>query len=228
MKVLVLFIANFYFAPVDCTMFFGENYTLAVKQAEKDATLVADVARTYDVDPVMVQSIVFPEYIRHNALGALMEESALEILYVDMGTDAVDFSIGRFQIKPSFASAIETHTQEDPVLARKYAALYLGTRPVKEQRRERIKRLKDVGWQTRYVCAFIEYCEKYYGLGVIPADEKIKFLSTAYNAGIQKEKGRVEANYSIKAFPYGPKFKIEQVSYWAVSLDYFHAKEKSK
>ncbi|HLP12216.1 MAG TPA: hypothetical protein VK177_09830 [Flavobacteriales bacterium] len=221
MKLLVLFIANFYFTP-KYDAFFGDDYALALVQVEKDATLIAQVSTQYGIDPLTVKSIVFPEYIRNNAVGALMEEAALDLVYVDMGADAVDFSIGTFQVKPSFAHNMENLIEGNEYLAKKYKNLVLVTvTDEKKQRSLRISRLKSTEWQTRYVCAFIDYCEQYYGLDSLPADEKIRFLATAYNAGLKQKKQEVELNYGLRVFPYGSKFKVEQVSYWGVSVDYY-------
>lgn len=219
MKLLVLFIANFYFAP-DYANFFGDDYTVAVKAIDKDATLIAQVSKGYGIDPLYVKSIVFPEYIRSNEMGAFMEETGLELLYVDMGNEAVDFSIGKFQVKPSFAVNIEKRVESDSKLSEKYSMLGLNGDEMK-QRAMRVDRLKNTRWQIRYVCAFIDYCHAFYGLDDMNEREKIKFLSTAYNAGLKKTRAQVEANYGLRLFPYGAKYEIDQVSYWGVSVDYY-------
>jgi hypothetical protein len=223
LKLLVLFIANFYFTP-DYVNFFGENYTLAIKGIDRDATLIAQASAGYGIDPLVVKSIVFPEYIRNNELGAFMEETGLDLLYVDMGNEAVDFSIGTFQVKPSFASKIEKLIESDKLLSKKYPVLILKGNEM-QQRAMRVDRLKSTLWQTRYVCAFIDYSINFYRLHEMDKVEKIKFLSTAYNAGLKKTRAEVEANYGLRLFPYGTKYEIDQVSYWGVSVDYY---EKNK
>ncbi len=54
-------------------------------------------------------SIVLPELIRWNALQDIMETTALELLYVEKGKDGADFSIGYFQMKPSFIENLENY-----------------------------------------------------------------------------------------------------------------------
>jgi len=54
-----------------------------------------------------VLSIVFPELIRFNAIQDKIETFALQSLYVKYGKDYANFSVGPFQVKPSFAESLE-------------------------------------------------------------------------------------------------------------------------
>ena len=71
----------------------------------------------YHVSYPVAISIIFPEIVRYSALRDKVEISLLKTLYVNLGEDYADFSIGQFQMKPSFAEAIRR--KADSVLGRK-------------------------------------------------------------------------------------------------------------
>lgn len=221
MKLIALLIAGSCLSQLNFERFFGHDYAMANAEMASVSKQIELVSNKYLVDDEMVKAIVFPELIRNSVFSGMMEEKTLALSYIELGSDKIDFSIGKFQIKPSFASEIETLVSENANLKRNYPTLSIAAKNKKAERAQRIKRLSDVTWQTTYVCAFIAYCEYKYSLNGISTAEKIKFLATAYNAGLKPNKQEVEANYDLRAFPYGKKFKIRQVNYWEVSLDYF-------
>ena len=52
-------------------------------------------------------AVVFPELVRYSALMDFMETTAVKALYQQKGVKGADFSIGRFQMKPSFVEDLE-------------------------------------------------------------------------------------------------------------------------
>ena len=52
-------------------------------------------------------AVVFPELVRYSALMDFMETTAVKALYQQKGVKGADFSIGRFQMKPSFVADLE-------------------------------------------------------------------------------------------------------------------------
>ena len=59
----------------------------------------------------MAIAVVFPELIRYSALRDKIEITLLKSLYIYKGDDYADFSIGQFQMKPSFAELIHKNVQ---------------------------------------------------------------------------------------------------------------------
>ena len=55
----------------------------------------------------LAEAVVFPELVLYSALQDCIETTAVKGLYLQGGTRGADFSIGRFQMKPSFAEALE-------------------------------------------------------------------------------------------------------------------------
>lgn len=221
MKLFAFLIAVSCLNPVNVSRFFGSDHAVALKQMNGHADQIDAIAKEYGVEADLVKSIVFPEYIRNSVFSGMLEEESLAITYVELRSDVLDFSIGQFQIKPSFAVKMEQVVKDNKFLKLKYAGLCIEQKDELARRRTRFDRLKDMKWQTRYVCCFIDYCLAKYDLKELSTIEQLKFLSTAYNVGIKENAGQIEANYESRTFPYGKKFMIDQLAYWEVSVDYY-------
>jgi hypothetical protein len=63
-------------------------------------------------DVVFMQSLVFPEVMRYNSLKDDIETESLRTLYVQFGQEYANFSIGIFQMKPTFAVQVETKAKQ--------------------------------------------------------------------------------------------------------------------
>ena len=55
----------------------------------------------------MALAVVFPEIVRYSDLEDLIQIRALKVLYVQYGRKYADFSVGHFQMKPSFIEQLE-------------------------------------------------------------------------------------------------------------------------
>ena len=60
-----------------------------------------------------VTAIVYPELLRYNYIQDFIETSGLELIYMRYGAKTADFSIGHFQMKPSFAEHIEKYIEKN-------------------------------------------------------------------------------------------------------------------
>ena len=87
----------------------------------------------------LAEAVVFPELIRYSALQDFIETTAVKVLYLQGGTRGADFSIGRFQMKPSFAEALERDWMQT-ALRHEYE-LYFDLADNVYARRTRIRRL---------------------------------------------------------------------------------------
>lgn len=167
-------------------------------------------------------SIVFPELVRYSALSDKMEITLLKALYVNLGDDYTNFSIGVFQMKPSFAEMI-----------REQAPAVLGRRPeitfkyksdfddIKDFRKSIIADLEDPKTQINYLIAFIKICEKDFKTNRKDEQERIKFLATAYNYGFDKTDIDIESKIDKKFFN-TKMLKTENYSYADVSLFWYN------
>lgn len=118
------------------------------------------------------RAIVAPELLRFSQLRNKLEGIALQVMYIHFGKDYADFSIGPFQVKPSFAERVEKD------LGNRYRHLFPGGRE------GRVNRLKSTGGQFLYLEAFLMLMERKYGARKWPSEkEKLRFYATAYNCG---------------------------------------------
>ncbi|MCU0462646.1 MAG: hypothetical protein MUF36_11655 [Bacteroidales bacterium] len=138
-------------------------------------------------------SVVFPELVRYSALRDKMETTMLKTLYRNLGDDYADFSIGVFQIKPSFAEKIREKARSLPgwrlnILFKKSSSY----KNVREFRGAIIADLEDPESEFNYIIAFFKICEKYFPIEFPDEEAKIRFLATAYNSGFWKTKEEIE------------------------------------
>ena len=96
-------------------------------------------------------AIVFPEILKFSIYKDIIETKALELIYVNYGKEQADFSIGYFQMKPSFIEKIELEIMNNDYLQREYYYLIeFNVEDEKSKRKERINRLSTIEWQLKY------------------------------------------------------------------------------
>jgi len=146
-----------------------------------------------DVSPRMAEAIVYPEVLRYTVIRDIIEHTLNYGAYVSLGTKAVDFSVGRFQIKPSFAEKLEKAWMESGLY--KQYDLRFDTGDDRRARKARILRLQKEKWQVRYVGIFLRLLYWSYGskdaqgrwvqsgLETLPIEEQLRLAATAYNCG---------------------------------------------
>jgi hypothetical protein len=150
-----------------------------------------------------------------------MEISMLKTLYRNLGDDYANFSIGVFQIKPSFAEDI--HNRIFTGTDKKLKALFRKKSSfpnIRLYRASIIADLENPETEINYIIAFIKIFEKRYGKEWTDKKLKIKLLATAYNTGILKNRKEIEA-LSGKKFFSTKLFKTENYSYSDVSLYWY-------
>lgn len=201
---------------------FSKDYQWAVRYL-KNENGIESIILTHGLNPKEVTAIIFPELIRYNSIQDKIETFALETLYVQYGYDYANFSIGEFQIKPSFAESTEID------FLKKFGANELLTRfqikaqdtiKNQENRLKRLKRLKDKGGMANYLCLFWKLMDANYPTWD-SKEGKIKFFASAYNCGYWKLKKEIEANLSKKFFHLGFSATSTKYSYADISWYYF-------
>ena len=165
-------------------------------------------------------AVVFPELIRYHRFRDLLETEALEQLYVRFGPKAADFSIGPFQMKPSFIELLEQRISADACLQDQFSVLFFPENTsIKDQRKMRVQRLQNFSWQLRYAVAYVTMMENFPPFP-LPTDElaRLQIIATAYNYGFDRPAAEIKAWQNKKAFPYGLNYPIAQFPYADLSL----------
>ena len=134
----------------------------------------------FGVDSRVAEAIVFPELIRYSMWQDEIERAAVNGLYVSKGREGADFSIGRFQMKPSFAEEIE-QAWNCSSLSKEYGFVF-NLQQNNEARRSRIRRLSTMQGQCRYLAIFIRLQQQRHPqLQLLSQEKQVRILATAYN-----------------------------------------------
>ena len=129
-----------------------------------------------------------------------MEMAGLGSLYIQYGENYANFSVGRFQMKPSFVSRLESDALKAGIL--KFSAIdKLGETSDSESRLLRVKRLDSPLWQTRYLIMFIKVLDRMYvSKKWSSVEEKLKFFASAYNCGYWQSEKSIQRQLERELF----------------------------
>jgi hypothetical protein len=167
-------------------------------------------------------AVIFPELVRYSALRDKMETAVLKALYINLGETYANFSIGVFQMKPSFASTVSEEFRPD--FGKRSEFSFRKNRTfddIRDFRKEIVSDLENPETELMYLAAFIKICEKRYRTGRMDQKGRVKFLATAYNCGFKNNAEEIES-MSDKKFFNTKLFKTENYSYSDVSLFWFN------
>ena len=200
---------------------FGDDWKKAqVFEKENRSWMEPLLAKNHISYPLAI-AIVFPELVRYSALRDKMEITMLKTLYVNLGEDYANFSIGQFQMKPSFAEMIR---EESQAVSGRRSGITFRQKPyfddIKDFRKSIVADLEDMKSEFNYLVAFIKLCEKKYKMNRKDEVIRLKFLATAYNYGIDKSASQIESMTDKKFFN-TRLFKTENYSYADVSLFWY-------
>jgi hypothetical protein len=203
---------------------FGEDYQKALAFYQQEKAQIDKTAKRYGLHGRRFFAVAFPELIRYNYFKDFLESGALELRYVDHGPKAADFSIGHFQMKPSFVESLEDYLRLHEKDLAPY--LHLSQYPqtdLKQQRQQRLQRLKSSKWQIAYLAAFWAIMEhRTTGRTWTGEEEQFRYFATAYNTGFQRSTSQIELWLNKKAFPYGINYgEGDQYNYADVAWDFF-------
>ena len=207
---------------------FGEDWKKAESFEKENRQWIKPLMEKNNISYSLAMSVVFPELVRYSALRDKMEISLLKTLYVNLGEDYADFSIGVFQMKPSFAETI--HDESSAYLGRRSGIRFKTVseyEDIKDFRKSIIKDLEDPESQVIYLISFIRICEKKFNLNRLDEIKFLKFLATAYNFGIDKT-GIQIAKMTDKKFFSTKLISSEKYSYADVSLFWYNQYTASK
>jgi hypothetical protein len=150
----------------------------------------------------IIYSIVAPEVSMYKSFLNLMETGAAEIFYANMGGEYGNFSLGIFQMKPSFIEKIEGNYKKYCKKGEYLNGLsYAHDLNLDEIRGERIGRLKSEEWQQIYLICFYEIMEVKYANKFPDLRTKISFYAAAYNYGFQSNYDEIKIWEKKISFP---------------------------
>jgi len=159
---------------------FGSDWSAAERYVSVHHQEWKETFDLFEVDARMAEAVVFPELIRYSMWQDEIERAAVNGLYVSKGREGANFSIGRFQMKPSFAEEVEQAWNASS-LAQQYGFSF-NLADNNEARRSRIRRLSTVEGQCRYLAIFIRLLQQRHPrLQQLSKQEQVRFLATAYN-----------------------------------------------
>ena len=159
---------------------FGDDWTSAVQFIDAHHAAWKPLFEEFGVDARLAEAIVFPELIRYSRWQDEIETAAVNGLYVLQGTSGANFSIGRFQMKPSFAEEVEAAWNQSP-LAKEYGFVF-NLQDGAEARRSRIRRLDTMEGQCRYLAIFIRLqFLRHPQLQALQLVDQVGMLATIYN-----------------------------------------------
>jgi hypothetical protein len=223
-----IFIPLFLNFLISCTCFsqslnyreiFGEDWDKAEKYEKENRTWLEPLANRSHVSYPVAVAIIFPELIRYSALRDKMETAVLKTLYVNRGDDYANFSIGEFQMKPSFAEMVRakfTGNNRGKNIFKKAGEFD----DIKDFRRSIVKDLDDPQTEAIYLLAFIKICESKFLISRMEESYQIRFLATAYNFGFDKARKDVDAMINRKFFS-TKLMKSETYCYADISLYWY-------
>jgi hypothetical protein len=211
----------------DYKRIFGSDWEKAEAFVVENETWMKQISEKYDVSYPVVIAVVFPELIRYSSLRDKMEITLLKTLYINLGEDYADFSIGQFQMKPSFAESVHKNI---PLLKGKLRNQFKERTLNNDIRKYRISIVRDLEQpesQFLYLIAFIKICETIYNLKDMDEDRRLRFLATAYNYSFQKSFEEVN-EMTDKKFFYTKLVKAETYSYSDISVYWYNNYQKNR
>jgi hypothetical protein len=200
---------------------FGDDWIKAETFVKENRIWTEPVLKKNDIPYPLAVAVIFPELVRYSALRDKMEITLLKALYINLGEDYANFSIGQFQMKPSFAEMIR---EQSTIGMRRKSGIVFKKRSefdnIQSYRKSIVTDLEDPKSQFNYLIIFFMICEKKFKTNNKSEDERLKFLATAYNFGFDKSSGQIE-NMIDKKFFNTKLFKTENYSYADVSLFWY-------
>ena len=213
-------------AQIDYVKIFGRNWIKAEEFVEGNGYWIKPVLEKYDIDFDEAMAIVFPELVRYSSLRDKIEITLLKALYVNTGSEYADFSVGPFQMKPSFAERVlgfesESVAPVEELISEKNR----GKKHSWQYRASVLNDLENIRSQLLYLVSFLKICESEFELPPAGSTERIAFLATAYNCGFWKTRRdiiRMQEKKFFTAMLHGPPY----YSYCDISVYWFRSRKQ--
>jgi len=224
----ILFILTFFELIIhgqqkDYRQIFGGHWKAAEKFVAENEEWMKAECEIHNITYSFAVAIVFPELVRYSALRDKIEVSILKTLYINLGEEYADFSVGPFQMKPSFAETVtEEITRVDDRKLRKHFRKKNIFRDLRDYRSSIVKSLEDENGEFYYLIAFIKLCDLRFPDFIGNTGDKLDFYSTAYNCGLDKSYDYIKMMAGKKFFSTS-LFKGETYSYSEISRFWYNS-----
>lgn len=226
--ILVCFTTLYSFGneTIDYKVYFKDEIVDATKYIKCNNKIIIQSCKKYNHIKNEVVAIIYPELLRYNYLKDFFETSGLELVYVNYGSEAADFSVGHFQMKPSFIEQLEKYSRSHSKIGKKYKQLFINHKlNSKEKRKIIVKRLKNIYWQLAYLHTFIDICfDKFPMIQKEKKVNQIHFIAACYNNGFNFSFNTLKNRSVLKIFPFGTKYNGNQFCYADISCAYYNQK----
>jgi hypothetical protein len=200
---------------------FGDDWDKAMVFVRENRSWMEPILVRNHISYPLAIAVIFPELVRYSALRDKMEITLLKALYINLGEDYANFSIGQFQMKPSFAEIVREQAPSAPGrrsgMISKHPSEY---DDISNYRKSIVNDLEDPRTQFNYLIAFFKICEKKFNINRKDETANMKFLATAYNYGIDKSSSQIEVMIEKKYFN-TKLFKTENYCYSDISLFWY-------
>ncbi len=176
------------------------------------------VGNKYSLDSKFIFCIVSPEVSNFSLVANFVELNSLNVLYVTGGSEYGNFSVGQFQMKPSFVENLEKEILKYPDLKSNFKHL-LFAQENRDSRKKRLDRMVTISGQMQYLgvlCAILKKKK----ISFANAEDKLIYYATAYNTGFHKSKEQITSEFSKKRFP---TFSITKFNYSQIALEFYRA-----
>ncbi|MFN0202717.1 MAG: hypothetical protein ACKVTZ_14430 [Bacteroidia bacterium] len=205
----------------DYEKIFPKDFPRAIAFLKKNKPLIAQMCETYQV-PTQAICVAAAELLRYDELQDRAEIMGNKILYRNFGEKYSDFSIGYFQMKPSFIEKLEKCVQTEACLKQEFGTIFQ-YKPTDsaEIRGERVQRLENATWQLRYLICFYKLMRHRFPLAAQTEAYRLRFYATAYNHGYEKGSADIMLWMDKKVFPKGLSGGYTQYAFSDVA-NYFY------
>lgn len=190
---------------------------------QKHKQLVTQIiAEKHGFEPLFLYAIVAPEVANFSIMQNHIETAAVELFYIDMGSDYANFSLGYFQMKPAFIETLEQkikkHGEPSPF---RYITQYSQSGE-KAIRKERLKRLKSLKWQLHYLCAFYHLaCFRFKEHTFVSQRQRLRYFATLYNTGLDATPKTLAYYLEAQSFP--ARTLSSQFNYATIAAYFYQA-----
>jgi hypothetical protein len=208
--------------PVDYSEVFGSDWDKALAFEKENRSWMELALKKNNIPYEIGIAVIFPELVRYSALRDKMEITLLKALYINLGETYANFSIGQFQMKPSFAEIIRREAPS--ALGRKSDIIFKQPDDfdnISDYRKSIVTDLEDPKIEFLYLIGFYKLADKKFRINKFNDQDKLRFLATAYNYGINRSKEEI-ISMSDKKYFNTKLFKTENYTYAEVSLFWYN------
>ena len=203
----------------DYRKIFGNDWDKAEEFVKDNEEWMKRLSKILDISYPEAVAVVFPELVRYSALRDRIEVALLQTLYINLGEEYADFSIGYLQMKPSFAVAVHDNSHLLRGRLKNHFSKSKEKDNPREFRKTIVEDMQKPWLQFIYLAAFIKICESRFSLGDLDEEQRIRFLSTAYNYSFIKNQEQIQAMTGSRYFTTGTDngrhFSYSDISvYW--------------